>query len=75
VASEALRGRLTAAQRAAKHGFHQTIVGDRKRLAMEGQAALFSAKSAAAETAKAVEAEAQLSADILLAAWALPWLP
>ena len=38
VALEALRGELTTAQLAAKHGIHQTMVGDWKRQAMEGLA-------------------------------------
>ena len=59
VALEALCGELTAAQLAAKHGIHQTMVGEWKRQAMEGLAAVFSAKSAAAETAKAVEADVE----------------
>lgn len=59
VALEALRGELTAAQLAAKHGIHQTMVGEWKRQAMEGLAAVFSAKSAAAETAKTVEADVE----------------
>ena len=36
VAPEALRGELTAAQRAAKHGIRQTVVGHWKRQAVEG---------------------------------------
>jgi transposase len=59
VALEALRGELTAAQLAAKQGIHQTMVGEWKRQAMEGLPAVFSAKSAAAETAKAVEADVE----------------
>jgi transposase len=59
VALEALRGELTAAQLAAKHGIHQTMVGEWKRQATEGLAAVFLAKSAAAETAKAVEADVE----------------
>jgi len=59
VALEALRGELTAAQLAVKHGIHQTMVGEWKRQAMEGLAAVFAAKSAAAETAKAVEADVE----------------
>ena len=59
VALEALRGELTAAQLAAKHGIHQTMVGEWKRQAMEGLAAVFSAKSAAAAAAKAVEADVE----------------
>ena len=41
VALEALRGELTTAQLAAKHGIHQTMVGDWKRQAMEGLTAVF----------------------------------
>ncbi|MGG5891197.1 IS3 family transposase [Falsiroseomonas sp. HC035] len=59
VALEALRGELTAAQLAAKHGIHQTMVGEWKRQATEGLAGVFSAKSAATETAKAVEADVE----------------
>jgi transposase len=47
VALEALRGELTTAQLAAKHGIHHTMVGEWKRQAMEGLAAVFSGKSAA----------------------------
>ena len=57
VALEALRGELTAAQLAAKHGIHQTMAGDWKRQAMEGLASVFSGKAEAQETAKAEEVE------------------
>ncbi len=57
VALEALRGELTTAQLATKHGVHQTMVGDWKRQAMEGVAAVFSGKTAAQESAQASEAE------------------
>ena len=59
VALEALRGELTTAQLAAKHGIHQTMVSDWKRQAMEGLAAVFSGKSAAEERAKATEADVE----------------
>ncbi|MFC7694174.1 IS3 family transposase [Paeniroseomonas aquatica] len=59
VALEALRGELTAAQLAAKHGIHQTMVGEWKRQAMEGLTAVFSGKSAAQESAKATEADVE----------------
>jgi transposase len=36
IALEALRGELTTTQLAAKHGIHQTKVGEWKRQAMEG---------------------------------------
>ena len=53
VALEALRGELTTAQLATKHGIHQTMVGEWKKQAMEGLTAVFSDRSAAAETARA----------------------
>ena len=59
VALEALRGELTAAQLAAKHGIHQTMVGDWKRQAMEGLTTVFSGKAAVQETAKATGAEVE----------------
>ena len=59
VALEALRGELTTAQLAAKHGIHQTMVGEWKRQAMEGLTAVFAGKVAAQETAKATEAEVE----------------
>ena len=57
VALEALRGELTTAQLAAKHGIHQTLVGDWKRQAMEGLTAVFSGASTAQESAKSSAAE------------------
>jgi transposase len=57
VALGALRGELTAAQLATKHGIHQTMVGEWKKQAMEGLTAVFSDRSIAAETAKSSEAE------------------
>jgi transposase len=59
VALEALRGELTAAQLAAKHGIHQTLVGDWKRQATEGLASVFAGKTAAQESAKAAEADVE----------------
>ena len=59
VALEALRGELTTAQLASKHGIHQTMVGEWKKQAMEGLAAVFSDRSAAQETAKSSEAEVE----------------
>jgi transposase len=58
VALEALRGELTTAQLAAKHGIHQTMVGEWKRQAMEGLTAVFSGK-AASESTKVAEAEVE----------------
>ncbi len=59
VALDALRGELTTAQLATKHGIHQTMVGDWKRQAMEGMAAVFSGKTTAQESARAGEAEVE----------------
>ena len=59
VALEALRGELTTAQLATKHGVHQTMVGEWKRQAVDGLAGVFSDKSAAQETAKASEADVE----------------
>ena len=41
VALEALRGELTTAQLASKHGIHQTMVGEWRKQAVEGLAAAF----------------------------------
>jgi transposase len=57
VALEALRGELTTAQLAAKHGIHHTMVGEWKKQALEGLTAVFADRSAAQETAKSSEAE------------------
>jgi transposase len=59
VALEARRGELTTAQLAAKHGIHQTMVGDWKRQAMEGLTAVFSGKVAAQESARTAETEVE----------------
>ena len=59
VALEALRGELTTAQLAAKHGVHQTMVGEWKRQAMDGLASVFSGKEAAQDTARLSEAEVE----------------
>jgi transposase len=49
VAREALRGELTVAQLATKHGVHQTVIGDWKRQAVEGLVTVFSGKADAKE--------------------------
>ena len=59
VALEALRGELTTAQLAAKHGVHQTMVGEWKKQAVEGLASVFSGKEAAQDTARLSEAEVE----------------
>jgi transposase len=45
VALEALRGELTTAQLAAKHGVHQTMISEWKRQAVAGLASIFSSKA------------------------------
>ena len=59
VALEALLGELTTAQLATKHCIHQTMVGEWKRQAMEGMAAVSSGKTAAQESARAGEADVE----------------
>ncbi len=59
VALEALRGELTAAQLAAKHGVHQTMVGEWKKQAVEGLASVFSGKEAAQDVARSSEVEVE----------------
>ena len=49
VALEALRGELTTAQLATKHGVHQTMISEWKRQAVEGLASVFSVKAEAKE--------------------------
>jgi transposase len=44
VALEALRGELTTAQLATKHGVHQTMISEWKRQAVDGLASIFSGK-------------------------------
>lgn len=57
VALEALRGELTTAQLASKHGVHQTMVSDWKRQAVDGLASVFSGKAEAREAARDGELE------------------
>lgn len=59
VALEALRGELTTAQLATKHGIHPTMVSDWKRQATDGLTAVFADRSAARETAKSTEIEVE----------------
>ena len=51
VALEAIKGDLTLAELAAKHGLHQTMIATWKRQAIEGMAETFSGKSEAAQAA------------------------
>jgi transposase len=59
VALEALRGELTTAQLATKHGVHQTMVSEWKKQAVEGLTTVFSGRSEAHETAKSAEVEVE----------------
>ena len=47
VALEAIRGELTLAELASKHGVHQTMIAQWNRQALEGMAATFSGKTVA----------------------------
>ncbi len=55
VALEAIKGELTLAELAAKHGIHQTMIAAWKRQAIEGMAATFSGKSEASTAASEAE--------------------
>ncbi len=57
VALEAIRGDLTLAELAAKHGIHPTMIATWKRQATEGMAATFSGASEASKTADDTEIE------------------
>ncbi len=57
--AEAVWGELTAAQLAAKHGVHQTMVGEWKEQAVEGLASVFSGEEAAQDTVRSSEAEVE----------------
>jgi len=57
VALEAIRGELTLAELAAKHGIHHTMIAAWKRQAVEGMAATFSGADDAAEAASDAEME------------------
>jgi transposase len=49
VALEAIKGELTLAELATKHGIHQTMIAAWKRQAIEGMASTFSGKAEAAQ--------------------------
>jgi len=57
VALEAIRGDLTLAELAAKHGIHHTMVAAWKRQAVEGMAGTFSGSGDAAKAASDAEIE------------------
>lgn len=63
VALEAIRGEMTVAQLAAKHGVHQTMINAWKKQAIEGMAGVLSGKMEAVETARESEID-QLHAKI-----------
>ena len=57
VALEALRGELTTAQLATKHGVHQTMISEWKRQAVAGLASVFSGRTEVKEVAREGEVE------------------
>ncbi len=57
VALEAIRGDLTLAELAAKHGIHHTMIGSWKRQAVEGMASLFDGGDQVAKMAGDAEIE------------------
>jgi transposase len=57
VALEAIRGELTTSQLASKHGVHQTMVNDWKRMAISGLASIFDGKGAEKDVAREGEVE------------------
>ena len=57
VAMEAIRGELTLAELAAKHGIHHTMIGAWKRQAMEGMANLFDGGGQMSKDASEAEIE------------------
>ena len=57
VAMEAIRGDLTLAELAAKHGVHYTMIGAWKRQAMEGMASLFDGGDQAVKASSEAEIE------------------
>ena len=57
VALESLRGELTTAQLAAKHGVHQTMISEWKRQAVAGLAEVFAGKTEGKEGIREEELE------------------
>jgi transposase len=57
VALEAIRGDLTLAELAAKHGIHHTMIAAWKRQAVEGMAGTFCGAGDAAKAASEAEVE------------------
>lgn len=52
VALEAIKGELTLAELASKHGIHQTMIAAWKRQAIEGMAGTFSGKAEASQASR-----------------------
>jgi transposase len=63
VALDAIRGELTIAQLASKHGIHQTMINAWKKQAIEGMSGVFSGKAEDAEAMREGEID-QLHAKI-----------
>lgn len=57
VALEAIKGEMTLAQLAAKHGVHQTLINSWKRQAIENMASAFSSKAEQAQADRETEVE------------------
>lgn len=57
VALEAIRGDLTLAELAAKHGIHHTMIASWKKQAIEGMAGTFSGAAEVARTSGEAEVE------------------
>ena len=57
VAPKAIRGELTTSQLATKHGVHQTMINDWKRVAIGGLASIFDGKAVEKEVAREGEVE------------------
>ncbi|KAF0146637.1 MAG: transposase, partial [bacterium] len=55
VALEAIKGDLTLAELAGKHGIHQTMIATWKRQAIEGMASTFSGKAEESQAAREAE--------------------
>jgi transposase len=55
VALEAIRGELTLAELAAKHGIHQTMIAAWTKQAVEGMATTFSGKAEAVQATSEAE--------------------
>jgi transposase len=55
VALEAIRGELTLAELASRHGIHQTMIAAWKKQAVDGMAATFSGKAEAVQATSEAE--------------------